>query len=347
MRLATQSSWPSLSGCPLSYVIALILHRFALVLLAAALLWPFAAASQPTVDGYTTQTVHGFNVLMNNADVAAHATQMQAALDEVDAQLLAITQSALPAAALASLKDVKIFVDRAQTTGGAQYHPSRQWLIDNGYNPEKEKSVEISNAVNFVNWSQQNQPWMLLHELAHAYHDQVLGYDHVPTTAAYENARDSGILDAVLYNPGGGQALFEREAYAKNNSAEYLAEITEAYFGENDFYPFLKSELATYDPQGFALVESVWGVNSATSTERDPVTSPFAVYPNPVIDVLSVEAPVATDVFILDMMGRVLATTTTTSGTSRVDVSHLPAGTYLVRFQSDAGPVVRRVLRVR
>ena len=322
-------------------------YRLSVALLVWGLFWAATATAQPSVDGYTTYAVHGFSVLMNDADVAAQAAQMQAARDEVDAQLLAITQSDLPANALAALRGVKLFVDRAKTTGGAQYHPNRQWLIDNGYNPEKERSVEISNAVNFVTWSQQNQPWMVLHELAHAYHDQMLGFGHAPTTAAYENARDSGILDAVLYNPGNGGTPFVREAYAKNNSAEYFAEITEAYFGENDFYPFVTSELATHDPQGYALMESAWGVNSATASESTPTSSLFTVYPNPVRDVLSIEAPVATNVSILDVMGRVVATMSTTSGISRIDLSPFPAGAYLVRFESDARPVVRSVLSVR
>ena len=48
--------------------------------------------------------------------------------------------------------------------------------MNNGFNPAKEKSVEISNLANFLKWSL-HQPWMVLHELAHSYHHQVLGWD--------------------------------------------------------------------------------------------------------------------------------------------------------------------------
>ncbi len=40
---------------------------------------------------------------------------------------------------------------------------------------------------------------------------------------------------------------------------EYFAEATEAYFGVNDFFPFVRAELKAYDPVGFALMEAVWG----------------------------------------------------------------------------------------
>ena len=49
-----------------------------------------------------------------------------------------------------------------------------------------------------------------------------------------------------------------RRAYAMNNHREYFAEITEAYFGTNDFYPFNRAELARHDPEGFELMERIW-----------------------------------------------------------------------------------------
>ena len=47
-------------------------------------------------------------------------------------------------------------------------------------------------------------------------------------------------------------------AYGMNNPQEYFAELTEAYFGTNDFYPFVKPELAEHDAQGYAAIESLW-----------------------------------------------------------------------------------------
>ena len=42
------------------------------------------------------------------------------------------------------------------------------------------------------------------------------------------------------------------------NRQEYFAETSEAFFGENDFYPFNRTELQKHDPQIFRLLQRVW-----------------------------------------------------------------------------------------
>ena len=39
---------------------------------------------------------------------------------------------------------------------------------------------------------------------------------------------------------------------------EYFAEASEAYFGTNDFYPYVRSELAEHDPALFELLGKFW-----------------------------------------------------------------------------------------
>jgi len=96
---------------------------------------------------------------------------------------------------------------------------------------------------------------MVLHELAHAYHDQVLGFDHPKVKAAYDAAKKSGTYDKVLiWNGRVGRH------YAMTNHKEYLAETTEAFFGTNDIYPFVKAELRQHDPAMYALLAELWGV---------------------------------------------------------------------------------------
>lgn len=43
-----------------------------------------------------------------------------------------------------------------------------------------------------------------------------------------------------------------------SNPREYFAELSEAYFGRNDFYPFVRSDLCAYDKEGFAVVDRLW-----------------------------------------------------------------------------------------
>jgi hypothetical protein len=39
---------------------------------------------------------------------------------------------------------------------------------------------------------------------------------------------------------------------------EYFAESSEAFFGKNDFYPFVRSELKQHDPEMFELLKTLW-----------------------------------------------------------------------------------------
>ena len=46
------------------------------------------------------------------------------------------------------------------------------------------------------------QPWALLHELSHAYHDQVLGFEDACVRRAYDHYKASGHGDSVLHISG-------------------------------------------------------------------------------------------------------------------------------------------------
>ena len=37
-----------------------------------------------------------------------------------------------------------------------------------------------------------------------------------------------------------------------------FAELTEAYFGQNDWFPHNREELRNYDPRGYKMIEEVW-----------------------------------------------------------------------------------------
>ena len=160
----------------------------------------------------------------------------------------------VPKLALKELHKVAIWLelDNRQVLC-ACYHPSKEWLSEHGFNPEKAKSVEIGNAKNFINWTL-HQPSMVLHELSHAYHHQVLGYDNPDVKSAYEKAVEAGLYKSVLYCNGDNH-----QAYALNNDQEYFAEQTEAYFGTNDYYPFVKAELMKYDSLMYETLKKLWG----------------------------------------------------------------------------------------
>jgi hypothetical protein len=135
------------------------------------------------------------------------------------------------------------------------YHPDVNWLTARGYDPRLAKQVHVTRAASLLSRHHMvKHPAVILHELAHSYHDQVLGFDEPRIKAAYDKAMKAGIYDKVLLYTG--QKV---RHYAATNEKEYFAEGTEAYFYRNDFYPFVRAELKEHDPVLHALLEEIWG----------------------------------------------------------------------------------------
>jgi len=201
---------------------------------------------------YERQDTEGWTVFVNRRLLTDQADLGRQALRLLEAKLYEIRRVA-PETACRELRKVPIWLGVNDGHAPcAEYHPSREWLRKNGYNPDKAKCVEIGCAEKFLKWSKQ-QPMMVLHELAHAYHHQVIGHDHGALRSAYKAALKSGIYDAVLCCDGR-----TKRAYAMTDVKEYFAELTECYFGTNDFYPFVRAELREHDPNGYRLIESLW-----------------------------------------------------------------------------------------
>ena len=146
-------------------------------------------------------------------------------------------------------------VDKKHKLTNMQYHPSKGWLINNGFDPTLEKRVHIPRAKNLLERSTwQKHPYVILHELAHAYHDQVLGFEHKAILVAYQRSEREKLYQRVLLYRGG-----KTKHYARTDHKEFFAEMTESYVGVNDFYPFVRAELKEHDPQTYALMEKIWG----------------------------------------------------------------------------------------
>lgn len=197
----------------------------------------------------------GFDVMVQNINLTDPLTDE--ALAHLTTKLQEINDI-VPKAFTDYFKRRKIWMEigSGSTIGGAaEYHPSREWLIANGRFVEKYNCVEIGNMRDFIDWTKKNQPMMILHELAHYYHLTCLD-NNVSIQAAYETAMNGKLYDNVDYFDGNG--IYKQKAYATTDSKEYFSEITEAYFGKNDYYPFVRDELKTFDPSGYKVMETVW-----------------------------------------------------------------------------------------
>jgi hypothetical protein len=215
-----------------------------------------ASARANTFDpetAYSPRQIEGWRVLVNQK-LLADANLCDRTIKVLSVQLFEITR-VVPDPALAKLRQIAIWVELDDPQFPCMcYHESRDWLETHGVNPAKTGGVELANAANFLSWTL-DQPTMVLHELAHGYHMRFLGEDHAGIQRCYEHARSAGLYDTVLR----GNGHHERH-YAMNNAKEYFAESTEAFFGVNDFYPFVRAELKEHDPDMYALQCEVWGV---------------------------------------------------------------------------------------
>jgi len=162
----------------------------------------------------------------------------------------------VPKEQLARMQKLEIWIEHHHPTLGAmQYHPSVGWLKSHGHDPRLAKKVHITRAESLLSRHQMiKHPAVVLHELAHAYHDQYLGFDEPRIVEAYEKAKAAGTYENVLLYTG--QRV---RHYAMTDQKEYFAEGTEAYFYRNDFYPFVRAELKEYDPVLHDLLSDIWG----------------------------------------------------------------------------------------
>ena len=205
---------------------------------------------EPTAD-YDVVQVEGWKVYVNQRLKREQPELASRAQRLVKIQLYQISL-VVPAQQLQKLREVPIWIcDRKD--GPIHYHPERKWLVANGYNPDKAKAVDISRAINIVR-CYRDQPWVMMHELAHAYHDRVLSFEDSRVLAAYENAVKEKKYESVQKISGNSV-----RHYALTNHKEYFAECTEAFLGTNDFYPFVRAELRDHDPHMFRLLKEIWG----------------------------------------------------------------------------------------
>ena len=162
----------------------------------------------------------------------------------------------VPEKQLAQLRTMRIWLELDNPVlGNMQYHPGKGWLVNNGHDPRLVKHVHIPRAKHLTDrhmWAK--HPYVVLHELAHAYHDQILDFNNAEVLATFNAAKEAGIYEEVLLYTG--QKV---RHYGLSNQMEYFAESTEAYFGVNDFYPFVRAELKEHDPRMYEQLEKIWG----------------------------------------------------------------------------------------
>lgn len=232
------------------------MRRALLTVVLGLIVAPSARGFEPTAN-YVRRELAGFPVLVH-PKVERNAADAADGMAELARQLTHVI-ALVPDDKQAVVRKTRIWVEWEAGPGTdpnwlAYAFGSRDWLARNGYNPAKMNGIEVPNIRRFATASKRGLGGLMLHELAHVYHYKKLGADHPGVQAAYQQAVDRKLYDKV-------PDAFGRKgkAYARTDRFEYFAELTEAYFGRNDYYPFDRSDLAAHDPAGYKLMREVWG----------------------------------------------------------------------------------------
>ena len=125
----------------------------------------------------------------------------------------------VPPDKLPALRRVAVWIDRSHgVLALPQYHPHVDWLAANGYDRAMAKCVMIPSVKAFLApRTVAAQPCVMLHELAHAYHEQVRRFDDTKIAATNAAYRQFGNHKRVLHYHGK-----RVEHYAAKNSHEFL-----------------------------------------------------------------------------------------------------------------------------
>lgn len=215
-----------------------------------------ASAEPPKPQSHTERTIEGWTVHVDDRLLVEPGKGLGDQTVRLLTQRLGAVTLVLPADKLTRLRQVEIWLDMTHgRLKSPQYHPSADWLKDHGYSAALARCVHIPDAEYFASPRfQREQPWGVMHELAHAYHDQVLDFEHEGIRTAWEKFCARPRYQSVLHMNGK-----QRPHYGLTDQKEFFAEMSEAYFGMNDFFPFNAAELQREEAETFALLAEIWG----------------------------------------------------------------------------------------
>lgn len=210
------------------------------------------------IPGYTIKTIEGFTVLLSDETMENESTSKDKykplkVLEREFQNLIKI----VPAKIIRVLRKVPVWVEwdskkemengRSGNAFGVYYGGSWRGMLGRGENPLKAKCVVILQMKLLTRISQKDNSSnsLLMHELAHAVHLELLGSNNSLIKAAYKQAME--------------RRLYPARMYATTNEMEFFAELTCAYYNQLDQFPRTRSQLEKHDPVSYKVLANIWG----------------------------------------------------------------------------------------
>lgn len=217
---------------------------------ATALLLATAAAFayEPT-SHYIIKDIEGWQVYVHR-DLLADGKQQEIgkpALRQLNYGLAKAKQM-VAREPLEKLQKVKIWLEVDSTNGkhggtaAYQYHPDLDWLEKMDFNPGKVRCVEYGTAAGLAKRADFETVQVTMHELAHAYHHQVLGFEDPDVLAAHKRAGTEGKYPA-------------NDWVVRADHKEFFAGLTTRYFESEE----RRKEIVERDPVFAKKLEQFWG----------------------------------------------------------------------------------------
>jgi hypothetical protein len=231
----------------------------------------------PSVPGYEKRVIEGFTLLVHK-DVLAkqkNSDYERKPLDVLELELKTIVR-VMNAKALKVLRQALIWVDwneEVELSSGrkgnavAVYYGGHQAaMLRKGEHALRAGSVSI---LSMKKLTEEHQPsrdsgrCVILHEISHAVHHQLIGYENPQIKAAFQQAMERNLYDKTMY--------------AATNEKEFFAELSCAYLDKLNYYPRTRQDLRKHDPVTYKLMETVWGEPKTAKGKLDKAASEFTL----------------------------------------------------------------------
>lgn len=232
---------------------------------------------------YMSFDVEGFTFMVNNSfitDYYSIASDLTQTLQKI--------KTFLPGTIVQQLQMHPIYIEG---NSGAVIGKPYTRTGENGF-------IEINNTTEYLNQTKKYavQPYLLLNYMAKIYaasHLDESGKILLTNTFNANNSKYASVY-RIIYNydlayyPDAQEVYLQKQKLSSSKQSSpaftdkenYFAELTEAYFATNDYYPFDYEELQRYDPNSFALMQTIWGSRIITPNAYNITLPPTTLNSN-------------------------------------------------------------------
>lgn len=210
------------------------------------------------VPGYKKLPIEGFNVYVSRDVAAADVSGFERKPLDVLERELKMVAKAVNKKQLDFLRTLPVWVEwdekvplpngREGFATAVYYGGHQSSLLAEGKNSPRFRAVTVLSLSRLTAAHQPNQEFngcVLLHEFAHAVHDQAVTREQVAGIgAAFKQAME--------------RKLYDKAQYVSTNESEFFAELTCAYFDRLGYFPRTRDELKKHDPASFKVLDGIW-----------------------------------------------------------------------------------------